>query len=142
MRSFLQVFALISPCLLTSCATMFAGDSDKVEFASVPVGAEVVLGDTVLGRTPCVATIDRSTDAVVFRLAGYPNREVEIDSSFQFGYLLMDILFTPGFGSSGIIIDAISGAWFSLPERVECDFTRPAAEKPKPAAVASGENWS
>jgi hypothetical protein len=43
--------------------------------------------------------------------------------SFKGGMLVLDILFTPGYGLSGIIVDASTSAWYGLPPNVTYDFS-------------------
>jgi hypothetical protein len=51
----------------------------EVAIESVPAGAQVVLGGTVLGKTPFHGTLRRSNDAtLVIRLAGYADRTVAV----------------------------------------------------------------
>ena len=120
-----------------SCAAMFSGTSDEIAFTSEPSGAEVVVAGHSVGTTPCSAKVDKGIDDVVFKDATLGERKVHLDSSFQFGFLLLDVLFTPGFGASGVLGDLITQGWWDHPAIVHCDFTKqPPAEREEPPANA------
>lgn len=109
----------------TSCASIFDGTSSDVHFTSDPPGAQVIAGE-VEGTTPCTLKISKSLDDVTFVHPTYSERVVDLDSSFQVGFLFMDILFTPGYGLVGILVDGATQAWWKPPATVHCDFTAPA----------------
>jgi hypothetical protein len=119
-----QLLAILLLLSANGCAAVFTGTSDEVTFTSVPSGAEVVI-DGKRYTTPCSAEVSKWVDEVTFRHEDHGDRVVKLDSSFQIGFLLMDFLFTPGFGSSGIIIDLITQAVWKHPAIVHCDFTAP-----------------
>jgi hypothetical protein len=52
-----------------------------------------------------------------------------VERTFGVGFLLMDVLFTPGFGVSGLLIDGATQAWYSLPPVIAVDFTAPLPEE-------------
>jgi hypothetical protein len=39
----------------------------------------------------------------------------------------MDVLFTPGFGLVGVLVDGTTSAWYRMPAFVHCDFDPAAA---------------
>lgn len=123
--------ALVCAFFCTGCAAIFDGTSDEVTFNSTPPGATVSVGEQT-GTAPCTLKISKKIAKATFSLDGYGEREVEWKRSFGFGWLLMDVLFTPGFGLSGILVDAVSAGWMSHPGVVTCDFTAP-----PPAAAAT-----
>ena len=45
-----------------------------------------------------------------------------IKRKFQGGFLFLDILFTPGYGLLGILIDGPTSAFYKMPSNVEFDF--------------------
>ena len=118
--------SLATGCLLlgASCASIFDGTSDEVYFTSDPSGAHVVAGD-VEGITPCTLTVSKSLDDVTFDHPSYSDRSVELDSTLQGGFILLDIFFTPGYGLVGLLVDGMTQAWWDLPNAVHCDFTVP-----------------
>lgn len=130
--------------LFTGCATVFGGTTDEVAINSVPTGATVRSGETILGTTPLIANVSRSADYLTFEHPAHGRRKVPLDSSFRFGALFCDILFTPGFGSSGILIDTIAQAWWDHPANVMCDFAALPEAEPEPetkAAPDDDDDW-
>lgn len=123
MRPIKLLAAMLLALLSTSCAAIFDGTNDEVTFNSVPPGATVSVGDKT-GTTPCTLDISKKVTTATFSLEGHEDREVTWERSFGFGWLLMDILFTPGFGLSGILVDGVSSGWLSHPGVVTCDFTQ------------------
>ncbi len=114
----------LSNCLCTSCASMFSGTTDEVVFTS-PTVADVFCNGKKLGQTPVTAKVPCSADEVTFKHPEHGERIVPLASNFRIGYLLMDLLFTPGFGLLGIIVDTSTQAWWDHPGIVNCDFSAP-----------------
>ena len=110
-RPILACLSLVLAVCTTSCATMFDGTTNDIHFTSEPPGATVRAGEEV-GRTPCTLDVAKSLEVVTITYPNGPEMEWELEREFSSGYLLMDILFTPGFGLSGILVDASSGAWW------------------------------
>jgi len=125
-QSLLAVLLLLS----TSCATMFAEKTAAVRFTSKPTGATVTAGSET-GVTPVVLKLGKDVSTVTFKHPSHPPRELHVDKGLGFGWFLMDVLFTPGFGIVGIVVDGSSGAWSTLPETIHCDFTVPQKTPPK-----------
>ena len=92
-RAVFGILALVGP----GCAAMFSGTSDPVMFTSEPAGA-LITSDDEQHTTPCTIELSKGVSEFTIAHAAHEERVVEIDRSFQGGYLLMDILFTPGFG--------------------------------------------
>lgn len=142
MTTFARLLLSLAILLSTSCASMFAGTSDELHLTSVPEGAAVFVANKQVGTTPCTVSISRSADDVTFDHPKYGKRVVPLQSSFQIGYLLLDVLFTPGFGLSGILIDSMTQAWWDHPSVVTHDFTKPPEEKKKKNEVAADDPWA
>lgn len=124
MRVLKLLATLLVAFLSTGCAAIFDGTNDEVTFNSIPPGARVSVGDQT-GTTPCTLDISKKITTAKFWLEGHGDRDVTWERSFGFGWLLMDLLFTPGFGLSGILVDGVSAGWLSHPGVVTCDFTKP-----------------
>lgn len=127
---------LATAMLLASagCAAMFDGTKKDVTFTSHPAGATVL----VEGRqyvTPATVNVKKDVDTAVISLAGYPDRKLVWKRDFQAGYLLMDILFTPGFGLSGLLIDGATSAYYKHPPLIHYDFERAVANIDPPASA-------
>lgn len=108
----------------SSCAAIFTGTTDDVQFDSNPRGAFIVVGEQE-GRTPCLLTLPKSTTEYTIRYEGEEAITVPIERSFQGGMLLLDILFTPGYGLVGILIDGPTSAFYKLPPMAFHDSTLP-----------------
>jgi len=106
--------------LTSSCAAMFTGTTSDVHFTSEPSGAVVTAGDQT-GKTPCTLTIKKKEQSGTIRYEGQPEMELDLARGFQGGFLLMDILFTPGYGLVGILIDGGTGAWYKHPATIHHD---------------------
>lgn len=132
----LSLGALSVLVLLTQgCATLFDGKTSEVTFTSEPSGVLVTV-DELSGTTPVTLTIPKKATEATFAFDGEA-RTVELERSMQGGFILMDILFTPGFGLSGLLIDGATGAWYEHQAVVHCDRDAP-AEVPE-GAEESGE---
>lgn len=106
----------------TGCASMFSGTTQKVVFTSPQPNSSV----TVEGQQyelPATARISKKTAKATFTNPRFPSRELEWKRNFQAGYLFMDILFTPGYGLVGIIVDSSTSAWLKHPEVIDWDFS-------------------
>lgn len=108
----------------TSCAAMFDGTKSTVMFQTTPPGAELEV-DGKTYRTPIAVELSKKKHTCTLRHAEYGNAPVTVDwkRKTQGGFVLMDILFTPGFGLSGLLIDGMSGAFYKHPPMVAYDFT-------------------
>jgi hypothetical protein len=141
-RSLLAVAAATALTLsFTGCASMFSGTTQQVVFNSPQPKSSV----TVEGQQyalPATARISKKTTKATFTNPRYPSRELEWKRDFQAGYLFMDILFTPGYGLVGIIVDASTSAWLKHPAVIDYDFAtgrtsvKEAARKSQPARPA------
>lgn len=104
---------------LGSCAAMFSGTSKRVRIESTPP-AHFTAGE-IQGTTPMEIEISRSLDEIEFEFPGGETRSLQIDSGFQYGYLFMDILFTPGYGVVGLAVDFGTGAIWDPPATLSYD---------------------
>jgi hypothetical protein len=97
--------------LLASCATIFTGTSQKVEFTSEPEGAEILIDGLEMGVTP--ATIEVKKPAmmedrkVTLKLEGYEDKIFVLQKDFQMVSVLN--FFT---GMTGFAVDILTGALF------------------------------
>ena len=136
---------------LTSCAAMFRGTQDEVFFQAKPEGSQVRVGETTY-PLPAQLTIPRKTQSVTFVHPEYGEQEVKLESSGSGGYVLMDILFTPGFGLLGLLIDGSTGSLRDLPPMVSMDFPAGVADQTEnqgasevasaPAAQATSDSFA
>jgi len=100
-------FKLIILCgillLSTSCATIFTGSKRRVLFESNPSGAKVFVNGFEKGKTPINLKV-KADDRIDFRLDGYRERVVVMDSNFN----LVSIL--NGISLIGWGVDALTGS--------------------------------
>jgi len=104
--------------LLTQCATIFDGTKQQVTFTSPQRGAKVTVENRDYA-TPATITISKKTTSATFSAPKCVPREIAWDRDFQWGYLFLDILFTPGWGLSGCLTDGITNAWMKQPPVVD-----------------------
>lgn len=123
-------FATLAPIALalvlstTSCAAMFDGTKSTVVFQTTPPGGDLEV-DGKTYKTPVTLEVGKKTKTCTLRHPDFGSQPVTLEwkRKTQGGFVLMDILFTPGFGLSGLLIDGISGAWYKHPPMVSYDFT-------------------
>ena len=121
-----RLVLIVPLCVTTSCAAMFTGTSDMVTFTSNPPRCIVRVDDNE-GQTPYSIKISKKIKEATFV---HPDtgeeRTVELKRTYQTGMLLMDILFTPGYGLVGIIVDGSTAAWYKHDPQSYVDFDEPA----------------
>jgi len=104
-------FISISSFMFSSCATLFKGSTDGVNFSSQPDGAKVYVNGDLLGTTPFALELkSNKTYTLEFKKDGYATRTVLLNSSVGGGWIVLDILG----GLLPVIIDAATGNWYSL----------------------------
>jgi len=113
--------AILAPLLGNSCATIIQGKTAAVTFASVQPGASIEV-DGQKHKTPALVTISKKTTTATFTHPSYPARKIEWKRDFQKDYVLLNIIFTPGMGSSGIATDTATGAIWGQPKTITYDF--------------------
>jgi hypothetical protein len=97
--------------ILQSCATMFKGNSSKVEVSSEPSGATLYVNGNQMGKTPGILKLESKNNyQIEIRKEGYETRTFNITNSVAGGYVVLDILF----GIVPIIIDVATGSWYVL----------------------------
>lgn len=97
--------------LLTSCATVFSGNSDDVTITSDPVGALVSIDGAPRGRTPLTVDLEKGNSySVSVSKDGYEAGYATLTNRVGAGWVILDILS----GLVPIVIDAVTGAWGGL----------------------------
>ncbi|MGC4014223.1 MAG: hypothetical protein QM755_06845 [Luteolibacter sp.] len=109
------------PLLCGSCATVMQGKTDPVKFATIPAGGSVTV-DGATHKTPATVEVEKKTTSATFSLPGHGTKTGKWDRKFQEDYVLMNVIFTPGMGSSGVAADTASGAIWQQPESVTYNF--------------------
>ena len=130
----LQLLGLATGLLFTSCASIVNESIQRVQLDSTPVGADVVItdvssGETVFtGQTPANVSLEKGDGyfsgkdyQVVFQLAGYQPRTVDLEHSLSAWYWGGNLLFGGLIGY--LIVDPLTGAMWNLPERISEELT-------------------
>lgn len=107
--------------LLTGCAAMFTGTSSDVRIDARPAGGYVILDDE-RHELPTTLDVSKKTELILFEHPEYGEQLVELDRDLMGGYVLLDLLFTPGFGLVGLLVDGTTSAWMELPTHMDHDF--------------------
>ncbi len=99
--------------LLTGCATVFKGTSDKVYVSSEPSGAEVYVDGHQMGSTPIKLKL-KSDDIhhITIKKEGFKTQTYTVTNHIGVEWVLLDILFD----IIPVIVDAVTGAWYVLDE--------------------------
>ena len=100
--------------LISSCATLFKGLSNNVDFKSDPQGAKVYVNGNYRGDTPITLKL-RSKYAcnIEFRKEGYKTKTFVINNHVGAGWIILDVIG----GLIPVIIDAATGAWYVLDQK-------------------------
>lgn len=100
----------------SGCATIVNGTRQTVEFQSNPAGATVLVDGRYLGGTPVAAELERDKNHHVrIGLPGYLTFDMLLErrtSGWAWGNLLLGSA-----GLIGIVVDALSGALYTLEPR-------------------------
>jgi hypothetical protein len=109
------IFLTVALCLsLTSCATLFKGNSSKVDFNSNPQGAQVYVNGNPMGETPIKLKLEsKGNYAIEFRKEGFKTKTFNITNHVGAGWIILDILC----GLVPVIVDAATGSWYDLDQK-------------------------
>ncbi len=103
---------LVAVVLFNGCATIFSGSKNDVSFSSDPSGASIYIDGMLMGKTPLLIELSKKREHhVEFRLEGYEPGPRLITHSVGAGWVILDVLFG---GLIGIVVDAVTGSWYSL----------------------------
>ena len=97
---------------LTGCGTLMGGGTQMVQVNSAPSGATVTLApDAGSFTTPASLSLERKYSyTITASREGYSPATARINKSMRTSVLLADLFFFP----IGVIVDAITGAWYQL----------------------------
>jgi PEGA domain len=111
-RNFVLALALAgAAAILSGCATMVHGTTERVQLESSPAGAEVIIDDSRHVITPASVKLARgSPHHLVFRKSGYEDAKADLTSSLS-GWMLGNLV---AGGLVGAMIDATNGAGHKL----------------------------
>jgi hypothetical protein len=77
--------------LLTSCASMARGHTQRVSVSSEPQGALIYEDGNLIGITPALVILDRKNLVLRFEKEGYSPREVAVKRALS-GWLVADVV--------------------------------------------------
>lgn len=126
MKKLLFPLVLASIMLLSSCASIFTGSKRNVLFESNPSGAKVYVNGFEKGETPTQIKV-KADDRIDFRLDGFKERVVVMDSNFNLVAILNGISII-GWG-----IDALTGSL----KRVDTKYVKVDLETKKNSVTVS-----
>jgi hypothetical protein len=102
---------LLSLITLSSCATLFKGNSEQVTFNSTPAGVQVIVNGVSMGATPLNLKLESGKDYTVeFRKEGLESKTFQIPKRIGAHWVVLDVIggFVP------VIVDAVTGSWYQL----------------------------
>jgi len=110
-----KVLGVFLACLLiVSCATIFKGNSSKIDLASKPEGAKVFINGNEMGETPVRLKLEsKGTYAIEFQMEGYKTKTINVQNHVGAGWIILDVLC----GLVPVIIDAATGSWYELDQK-------------------------
>ena len=111
----IKILSIALMCIyLSSCALIFKGTKQEVSFRSDPQRAEVHVNGVRMGETPLtLKLVTKQTYAIEFKIEGYKPKSVQINNKIGAGWIVLDIVF----GLVPVVIDAGTGAWYSLDQK-------------------------
>jgi hypothetical protein len=98
--------------ILNGCATMLAPGADTITIKTIPAGAQVYDGATLLGKTPITHSFKRETfeqKTLTLRLPGYKSQELMLQRSLEKKSLWNFVFFLTTCGATSWGIDALNG---------------------------------
>ena len=120
------------------CATIVGGSKQNIAVDSTPDGATVTsnragMAATMEYTTPTAVLFERKGHYILtFKKEGYDSKQIELMRGMRGWMLVWDIFWFP----IGIIVDAITGAWYRLePEQVTVTLTKLSADVPGPDRI-------
>lgn len=111
----IKITAVALACLLVfSCATIFKGNSSKVDANSSPQGAQVYVNGNLMGETPVRLKLEsKYSYSLEFRKEGFKAKTINIQNHVGAGWIILDVLG----GLVPVIIDAATGSWYDLDQK-------------------------
>ncbi|WP_411384411.1 hypothetical protein ACK3BK_12405 [Pseudomonas sp. L7] len=143
--------AMLAVALLNGCASIIGDSKYPVTIASTPPEASFDIvnrsGQVIYnGVTPTVVTLQSGeryfrgeTYTLRFKKEGYPDRQVELDSSVS-GWYWGNLLLGGVIGM--LIVDPITGAMYKLPERVSTDMGAKVSIAPNQLQISTVDDLS
>ena len=85
MRKVLMGLSLFGVLFFSSCATVFTGTKDRINFRTNVPGATVFINGVEQCKTPCSTNVKRKSgdSEVEIKLDGYETRIIQLDKTFN-----------------------------------------------------------
>jgi hypothetical protein len=108
--------------LLTSCATIMHGTTEKVGISSNPTDAEVWVDNQFVGKSPTIVQMTRKDNHFVrIELKGYEPYEITLERQLS-GWVFGNIVFG---GFIGLAVDAVTGGLYHLtPQQIQAEMRK------------------
>jgi hypothetical protein len=111
MKRSIAIVCLVSFLCMSGCATLFKGNTERVDMQASPVQADVYIDGILMGKTPLQLKLASKKEyAIEFRAEGYQPRVYHISNRVGAGWIVLDVIL----GLVPVIIDAATGAWCKL----------------------------
>lgn len=104
------IFSILA-LALSGCALIFKGQSQSVTFASNPTGAKVIIDGIYKGDTTLTTKLDVAHSySVVIKKDGFADSAYHLTNHIGSLWIILDLLSS----GPGLIIDAVTGAWYEF----------------------------
>ena len=115
MKKIISMLLILCLFLLTSsCATVFKGNSNKVNFNSNPQGAQIYVNGNYMGDTPIRIKLESNQNYnIEFKKEGYKTKTFNITNHVGVGWIVLDVIL----GLVPVIVDAATGSWYELDQK-------------------------
>lgn len=113
MKNLANIVLILCLLVSTSCAALFNGSRGKVQVNSNPSGAEVFVDGVRSGKTPILLKLDSRKPHVLTLKNGGKEESYTLNNKLGAGWIVLDVLG----GLAPIVIDAATGAWYTLDPR-------------------------
>lgn len=117
------------------CATILRGSTQNIPVQTAPAAVSFDVGGFSY-TTPTTLELERKNEYILeFSKEGYDSSRIRISKHISGGYIILDALLT---GLLGIVVDAVTGAWYNLkPESVTVSLSKVSAV-PGPEEIEIG----
>lgn len=109
---------------MTGCGAMFGGTRQLIRIDSSPPGAKIKTSPpSGEYSTPASMSLERKSDySLTFEKEGYSPAKFELQRQLRVGIVVLDVL---GPNLIGVVVDAVTGAWYKLiPDVVNVSLTK------------------
>lgn len=118
----LCILAGVGAVLMTGCASIIHGTTQKIGISSSPTGAAVSVDNKAYGNTPLFADLKRGEEHIItIEVPGYEKTQLTVTKKLS-GWVWGNILFG---GLIGLGVDAMTGGLYDLtPEQLSAEMKK------------------